>query len=301
MSALAPGAASAAWPPGTGGARDPVLSFEHVNVSYGTYRALFDVSLTVPTGGIVALVGSNGAGKSTVARVASGLVPITDGAMRVDGVDATRMPAYRIARLGVAQVPEGRGIFSTLSVEENLVLSFGRKLPKRDVRQALDRAYGAFAVLGQRRRQQAGTLSGGQQRMLSLAKILAVPPRLLVADELSLGLAPVVIDAVYEGLLAIRDQGCALLVVEQQIDRVLAIADRAVLLAKGAVAWEGPSTEAEAAMERLLASGSMTGVSMTTAPSAVVASATPATPPRSAPSTPSALNDLPPPLHPLAE
>ncbi|HYA68215.1 MAG TPA: ATP-binding cassette domain-containing protein, partial [Acidimicrobiales bacterium] len=165
----AAGSASAAWPPGTNGSRPPILAFENVHASYGTYRALFDVSLTVPAGAIVALVGSNGAGKSTVARVASGLVPVTEGKIRVEGEDATHMSAYRIARLGVAQVPEGRGIFSTLSVEENLALSFGRKLPKREVRQALDRAYGAFAVLGERRRQQAGTLSGGQQRMLSLA------------------------------------------------------------------------------------------------------------------------------------
>jgi branched-chain amino acid transport system ATP-binding protein len=233
----------------------PVLELDHVFASYGTYRALFGVSLSVPAGGIVALLGSNGAGKSTVARVVSGLVPVTDGALRVDGEDVTRLPAHRIARLGVAQVPEGRGIFSTLSVEENLVLSFGKKLPKREVGAALERAYAGFAILGQRRRQQAGTLSGGQQRMLSLAKTLAVPPRLLVADELSLGLAPVVIDAVYEGLLAIRDHGCALLVVEQQIDRALSIADRAVLLAKGTVAWEGPSAEAEAAMDDVLAVG----------------------------------------------
>jgi len=268
----------------------PVLEFDRVSASYGTYRALFDVSFAVPAGGIVALVGSNGAGKSTVARVASGLVPIIAGTLRVDGADASSMPAHRIARLGVAQVPEGRGIFSTLSVEENLSLSFRRKLPKREVRDALGRAYRAFPVLGERRRQQAGTLSGGQQRMLSLAKILAVPPRLLVADELSLGLAPVVIDSVYEGLLAIRDQGCALLVVEQQIDRVLAIADRAVLLAKGAVAWEGPSAEAEAATERLLAGRSPAGVPVTIGPVRVGPAV-----------TGGVLNDLPPPLRPLAK
>ena len=233
----------------------PVLELCDVRASYGTYRALFGVSLAVPQSGIVALLGSNGAGKSTVARVVSGLVPVTDGTVCVDGTDVTNEPAHRIARMGVAQVTEGRGIFSTLSVEENLVLSFGKKLPKREVPDALERAYSAFGVLGERRRQQAGTLSGGQQRMLSLAKAMAVPPRLLVADELSLGLAPVVIDAVYEGLLAIRDQGSALLVVEQQVDRALAIADHAVLLAKGSVAWTGPSADAEAAMERVLDSG----------------------------------------------
>jgi len=235
----------------------PVLELDGVFASYGTYRALFGVSLSVPASGIVALLGSNGAGKSTVARVVSGLVPVTDGTVSVDGRDVTNLPAHRIARIGVAQVTEGRGIFSTLSVEENLVLSFGKKLPKREVRGAIERAYEAFPVLGERRRQQAGTLSGGQQRMLSLAKALAVPPRLLVADELSLGLAPVVIDAVYRGLNAIRDQGCALLVVEQQIDRALAIADHAVVLAKGTVAWSGPGAQAEGAMEEVLASGAV--------------------------------------------
>lgn len=254
MSAVAGTTAGAAGAT-PGPARAPILEFDDVYASYSTYRALFGVSLRVPAGGIVALLGANGAGKSTVARVASGLVPAVAGTVRVDGTDVTAMAPHRIARLGVAQVPEGRGIFSTLSVEENLVLSFGKKLPKREVRGALERAYGAFGILGERRRQQAGTLSGGQQRMLSLAKTLAVPPRLLIADELSLGLAPVVIDVVYQGLRAIRDQGCALLVVEQQIDRALAIADHAVLLAKGCVAWQGPSAEAEAAMERVLATG----------------------------------------------
>ena len=274
----------------------PVLELRDVRASYGTYRALFGVSLAVPAGGIVALLGSNGAGKSTVARVVSGLVPVTDGTVSVDGADVTNLPAHRIARLGVAQVTEGRGIFSTLSVEENLVLSFGKKLPKHDVAGALERAYGAFAVLGERRRQQAGTLSGGQQRMLSLAKALAVPPRLLVADELSLGLAPVVIDTVYEGLLAIRDQGSALLVVEQQVDRALAIADRAVLLAKGAVAWTGPSGQAEAAMERVLAAGQQVPLELTDpllGPLAAPASA--------ANAAGSGAGDLPRPPSPLAE
>ncbi len=293
--------------PTTDGASAPILEFDHVNASYGTYRALFDVSFSVPAGGIVALLGSNGAGKSTVARVASGLVPITDGMVRVDGEDVTRLSAHRIARRGVAQVPEGRGIFSTLSVEENLVLSFGRKLPKREVRDALGRAYGAFAVLGERRRQQAGTLSGGQQRMLSLAKTLAVPPRLLVADELSLGLAPVVVDAVYEGLLAIRDQGCALLVVEQQIDRALAIADRALLLAKGALVWDGPSAEAEAAMDSLLATGSVAGTGNMAGNGARSEAGSPAGSVAGIAAGGGtwngarALNHLPPPLPPLAE
>ncbi|HUY21146.1 MAG TPA: ABC transporter ATP-binding protein [Acidimicrobiales bacterium] len=227
----------------------PVLELEDVSASYSTYRALFGISLTVPADGIVALVGSNGAGKSTLARVASGLVPASSGSIRVDGEDVTRLSAHRIARRGVAHVPEGRAVFSSLTVEENLTLSFLRRVGRRGTADALGRAYEAFPVLSERRRQAGGTLSGGQQRILSLAKVLAVPPKLLIVDELSLGLAPVIVDQVYDGLVAIHQQGSAVLVVEQQVDRALAIADRAVLLVKGAVAWEGPASDAKPVLE----------------------------------------------------
>lgn len=232
----------------------PLLEFDAVSAGYGTYRALFGVSFAVPAGGIVALLGANGAGKSTVARVASGLVPATEGRVVFDGQDVTGLSAHRIARLGLVQVPEGRGIFSSLSVEENLLVSFRRRLGRRAVGEALARAFDAFPLLGERRHQAAGTLSGGQQRMLSLAKVLAAPSKLLIVDELSLGLAPVVVDAVYESLVKIRDAGTSLLVVEQQIDRALGIADEAVLLAHGSVAWRGPAAGAQEAMEQLLSS-----------------------------------------------
>ena len=222
----------------------PVLELENVSAAYSTYRALFGVSLMIPQNGIVALVGSNGAGKSTLARVVSGLVPAAGGSVWFEGQDVTKWPAHRIARAGMVHVPEGRAIFSSLSVEENLTVSFSRRIGRKQTPDALARAYQAFPVLAERRKQLGGTLSGGQQRILSLAKVLAVPPKLLIVDELSLGLAPVIVDQVYDGLLAIHGQGCALLVVEQQVDRVLAIADRAVLLVKGAVAWEGPARDA---------------------------------------------------------
>jgi branched-chain amino acid transport system ATP-binding protein len=231
---------------------EPLLVVDDVNASYSTYRALFGVSLSVPEGGAVALLGSNGAGKSTVARVVSGLVPVTSGSVRFGGEEITGMPAHRIARLGMSHVPEGRGIFSSLSVQENLELSFLRRSAKGAVGGALTKAFDAFPVLAQRRRQAAGTLSGGEQRMLCLAKVLAVPPRLLIADELSLGLAPLVVDAVYDGLAAIRANGSAVLIVEQQVGRALALADHAVVLAKGSVAWTGSPDDAPAAVERLL-------------------------------------------------
>ncbi|MGA2474335.1 MAG: ABC transporter ATP-binding protein [Acidimicrobiales bacterium] len=229
-----------------------ILEVAHVSASYGPYRALFDVSFSIPAGGVVALIGSNGAGKSTVARTITGLVTATDGSVRFAGTDVTRTSTWRIARLGMAHVVEGRGIFSSLTVEENLVLVFRQRAGRTSVAENLARAYEAFPILGERRKQAAGTLSGGQQRLLSLAKVLVVPPKLLVADELSLGLAPVVVDVVYEGLKAINRNGTAMLVVEQQIDRALKLASKALVLDRGRVAYDGSPAGAASAVDQLL-------------------------------------------------
>ena len=163
------------------------------------------------------------------------------------------MPAYKIARLGMAHVVEGRGIFSTLTVEENLTLVFRQRAGRGKLAENLRRAYEAFPILGERRKQMAGTLSGGQQRLLSLAKVLVVPSKVLVADELSLGLAPVVVDQVYEGLEVINRNGTALVVVEQQVNRALKLANWAVVLNHGSVAYEGPPDGAGKAVEALMA------------------------------------------------
>jgi branched-chain amino acid transport system ATP-binding protein len=230
-----------------------ILNLQRVCAGYGPYRALFDVSFGVPDGGVVALVGSNGAGKSTVARTVTGLVTATTGQITFAGQDVTVMPAYKIARLGMAHVVEGRGVFSSLTVEENLVLAFRQRAGRAKLAESLERAYSAFPILGERRRQMAGTLSGGQQRLLSLAKVLVVPPKVLFADELSLGLAPVVVDAVYDGLEQINRNGTALVVVEQQIHRVLKLATWAVVLDHGAVVYEGGPEGAGQAVESLMA------------------------------------------------
>jgi branched-chain amino acid transport system ATP-binding protein len=235
------------------GGSDDVLLLQHVSAGYGPYRALFDVSFSVPKGGIVALVGSNGAGKSTVTRVASGLVTASSGKVALCGRDVTGLPAYKIARLGMAHVVEGRGVFSSLTVEENLTLAFRQRAGRRLLGDNLDRAYTAFPILGERRRQIAGTLSGGQQRLLSLAKVLVVPPQVLIADELSLGLAPVIVDTVYEGLAEINRNGTALMVVEQQVSRVLGLASKAVVLDRGSVAYQGDPAGAGDAVEALMA------------------------------------------------
>lgn len=230
----------------------PALVVDRVSASYGPYRALFGISFTVRAAQVVALLGSNGAGKSTVARVVTGLLPSTSGRIVVDDVDLTGRSAHRIARVGVAHVTEGRGVFGHLTVEENLVLSFRSRLGSTRVPECLERAYDSFPILADRRTQRGSTLSGGQQRILSLAKILVAPPHLLVADELSLGLAPIVVDAVYEGLRKIHSTGTAILVVEQQIDRVLDFASSAVVLEHGSVAYDGPAEGARNAVEQIL-------------------------------------------------
>jgi branched-chain amino acid transport system ATP-binding protein len=230
-----------------------VLVLDNVSAAYGPYRALFDVSFRVPSGGVLALVGSNGAGKSTVARTVSGLVTATSGRILFSGTDITNLAAFRIARSGMAHVVEGRGVFSSLTVEENLTLAFRQRAGRQLLASNLERAYSAFPILGERRRQMAGTLSGGQQRLLSLAKVLVVPPKLLIADELSLGLAPVVVDAVYDGLKEINGNGTALMVVEQQVARVLELADCAVVLDRGSVAYQGEPAGAGKAVEAIMA------------------------------------------------
>jgi branched-chain amino acid transport system ATP-binding protein len=237
----------------TDGTDSAVLSLRNVCAAYGPYRALFNVSFRVPAGGVVALVGSNGAGKSTVARTVTGLVTATSGRVLFAGRDITGLAAYKIARLGMAHVVEGRGVFSSLTVEENLTLVFRQRAGRANLSANLDSAYTAFPILGERRKQMAGTLSGGQQRLLSLAKVLVVPSKVLVADELSLGLAPVIVDQVYDGLKEINRNGTALVVVEQQVHRALKLANWAVVLDHGTVAYEGEPAGASTAVETLMA------------------------------------------------
>ncbi len=229
---------------GAGRARSaPLLELREVSAGYGPFRAIFDVSLDIPEGKVLALLGSNGAGKTTIARVASGLVRPTSGEVLFEGVRVDKLRPYRIARLGIIHAPEGRSVFASLTVDENLVLTFRRVFGRRGASNALARAYELFPRLGERRKQIAGTLSGGEQRMLSLARVLVHPPRLLIADELSLGLAPIIVDDVYRSLAAVRDAGTTLLLVEQYVGHALQIADDVAVLTKGTVAYRGPTDE----------------------------------------------------------
>jgi len=229
-----------------------VLELRGVDAAYGAFRSLFGVSLEVAAGGAVALIGPNGAGKTTVARVTSGLVAPTAGAVVVDGHDLTGRPAHQFARAGVAHAPEGRSVFATLTVEENLTLSIRRVRGRGGVRAGLEEAFGIFPALANRRNQAAGTLSGGEQRMLAMARVLVDTPKVLVADELSLGLAPRIIEQTYDSLVRLRAEGTALLVIEQHVSHALALCDQVVILDHGAVAWSGPTSEATARVQSTL-------------------------------------------------
>jgi branched-chain amino acid transport system ATP-binding protein len=231
---------------------ETLLELRDIDAAYGPFRAIFDVSFVLPRGRVLALLGSNGAGKTTIARVCSGLVVPTAGKVLFGGEDVTGRRAYRYARLGVVHAPEGRSVFASLSVEENLELTFRRSRGRAGVKDAVDEAFSMFPRLRERRRQVAGTLSGGEQRMLSLSRVMVEKPRLLIADELSLGLAPIVVDEVYRTLEQIRDSGTTLLIVEQHVHHALGIADDAIVLVKGEVAYCGPVAELGDLQSRVL-------------------------------------------------
>jgi len=223
---------------------DTLLAVEDLDVAYGQARALTGVSFELGAGDALAVLGANGAGKSSLAAAVGGVVRPAAGRIRIGGEDVTRLGAHRVSRLGVAYIPEGRGIFPHLTVIDNLRMMLRHAVPRGERDAAVERAVDVFPVLGQRRRQRAGTLSGGEQQMLALARVMAAPPRLLVADELSLGLAPLMIDLVFDTLTRAREAGVSMLLIEQYADRALAFADRAVILRRGEVIWEGGTSEA---------------------------------------------------------
>ena len=222
---------------------EALLTVENLNVSYGPSQALFDLSLEVAAGSVTAILGANGAGKSTLARTVSGLVPAASGRVLFSGVVVTGQPAHHIRKLGLTYIPEGRGIFPGLSVIDNLRMAVAQE--RRGERaQAIDRATELFPVLGQRRAQRAGSLSGGEQQMLALARALAVPPRLIIADEMSLGLAPIVAESVFRSLADAARRGITVVLIEQFVHRALAMADSCIILTRGRIGWSGPAAEA---------------------------------------------------------
>jgi branched-chain amino acid transport system ATP-binding protein len=220
---------------------EPILEAKNLEAWYGPARALHGVDFEVEAGGVTAVLGANGAGKTTILRALSGLIRRT-GDIRFRGRPIVGLATEDIARLGVAHVPDGRGTFLDLTVEENLRLGAYVRSDRQEVRKDFERIFGLFPRLAERRRQQAGTLSGGEQQMLAIARALLMRPSLLMLDEPSFGLAPRVVAEIFHTLGEInREEGVSLLLVEQNATLALDLADQAVLIETGRVALTGPS------------------------------------------------------------
>jgi branched-chain amino acid transport system ATP-binding protein len=220
-----------------------VLTLSGVSASYGSVPAVSDVSLTVGESEAVGLLGANGAGKSTTLRAISGLMRLTAGSITFLGTDIAALPPYKVAELGIAHVPEGRQVFPELTVKENLEIGAYIPRAKAERNRTLDLVFGIFPVLAERRKQLAGTMSGGEQQMLAVGRGLMLKPRLLMLDEPSLGLAPVITDATFAKIQEIHAMGTALLLVEQNVSRALTLVQRAYVLDGGRVIMHGTSTE----------------------------------------------------------
>lgn len=221
-----------------------MLSVHDVSYSYGKIAAVRNVSLTVSAGQAVALVGANGAGKTTLVRVISGVLPAASGRTEFLSRDLTRWPDHERVRVGLVQVPEGRHVFTGQTVRTNLLLgAFGARRPRREAEADLERVYGMFPRLRERESQAAGTLSGGEQQMLALGRALMAAPKLLILDEPSMGLAPIIVEQILEVLQSLKAQGIAMLLVEQNAALALRLTDYAYVIENGSVAVAGFAQE----------------------------------------------------------
>jgi branched-chain amino acid transport system ATP-binding protein len=216
-----------------------MLELRNISAGYGTGRVLENVNLVVPDGAVVALLGPNGAGKTTLLKVMSGLLRPMSGRVLLDGEDVTGASPFELARSGICHVPEGRGIFPTLSVADNLRLQAPRSVDRR----AVELAAAVFPRLAQRRNQQAGTMSGGEQQMLALSRAYVAEPATVLLDEVSMGLAPLIVDEIFRYLRRIASEGISLLVVEQYVARALELADYVYILNRGRIRFAGEPAE----------------------------------------------------------
>jgi branched-chain amino acid transport system ATP-binding protein len=221
----------------------PLLELRGVTASYGRIRVLHGIDLVVPRGKVVALLGPNGAGKTTTLLAATGQHPVESGCVHVAGRHVNGVRADALARMGLCTIPEGRGVFRNLTVRENLVMASYRGVPEADI---IERAIARFPRLGERIGQVAGTLSGGEQQMLAMARGLATDPGLLIIDELSMGLAPLIVAELYEIVAGIAQEGVSILVVEQFARTVLGVADQAAIMQHGKVVAAGAPADLEA-------------------------------------------------------
>ncbi|HHO75034.1 MAG TPA: ABC transporter ATP-binding protein [Deltaproteobacteria bacterium] len=221
----------------------PLLSIENLHISYGAVQALKGVSLNLDKGEIVTVLGANGAGKSTLMEAISGLVPIRNGTISIAGEPLNKIPAYEIVLKGVSLSPEGRRVFPTLTVDENLNLgAYTRRSRKSEVHNAKERVFSLFPILAERRSQLSGTLSGGEQQMLAIGRALMSSPKILLLDEPSLGLAPILVKQIFDIIREINQQGTSILLVEQNAHKALGVAGRGYVLENGVIITSGPSS-----------------------------------------------------------
>jgi branched-chain amino acid transport system ATP-binding protein len=232
---------------------DPVFELRGVTAGYLGTTVLRNVDMTVAAGSVVALLGPNGAGKTTLIRTGAGRLRPSAGRVLLDGTDVTRLPGFRRFRRGLCLVPEGRGVFPSLTVRENLLVQVSR----REQAVAVDRALAAFPRLKPKLRQLSGTLSGGEQQMVALARCFLSRPRVVLLDEVSMGLAPLVIDEIFTSLRTLADQGIALIIVEQYVDRALDLADTVHVLRRGSTVFSGTpdQIDRDELVERYLGGG----------------------------------------------
>ena len=221
-----------------------MLRLNSVNVSYGAIQAVRDVSIEVPKGEVVTIIGANGAGKSTLLKSIVGLEPVTNGQVFLDGQDITSTPAHRRTGMGVALSPEGRGVFSDQSVRDNLLLgAYSKRANAAQTEQKIEHFFGLFPRLRERQEQAAGTMSGGEQQMLAIARALMSEPKLLLLDEPSLGLAPLIIKDIFNTIRTLRETGLTILLVEQMANQALAVADHAYVLETGRITHQGKGSD----------------------------------------------------------
>lgn len=220
-----------------------MLELRSVSAAYARVPAIRDVAIEVGEGEAVGLLGTNGAGKSTTLRAISGLVRLTAGSIRFMGQDLASIPPYRVTELGIAHVPEGRQVFPEMTVQENLEVGSYAPRAKPERARSLELVYGIFPRLAERRKQLAGTMSGGEQQMLAVGRGMMLKPRLLMLDEPSLGLAPVMCDVTFEKISEIHKMGTAILLVEQNVSRALSLVQRAYVLESGSIIMHGTSAE----------------------------------------------------------
>jgi branched-chain amino acid transport system ATP-binding protein len=235
------------------------LEISDLTVAYGNVVAVREVSAALPEGALVALLGPNGAGKTSLLSAVAGLVPASGGRITVRGVDLGRRPAQRVARSGVRLVPESRALFGDMTVVENLQVGIGRA-GRAETQRRIDRAFELFPRLAERRGQVAATMSGGEQQMLSIARALVAEPHVLLLDEPSMGLAPMVVTSIVEAIGRLRDEGLSVLVAEQNARAVLPVADRALVMARGRIVLEGSAAEVR---EHVETSGYLGGAGVT--------------------------------------